>query len=224
MHSHLIPGIDDGSPSMQATIEMLKGFVDLGYEKVITTPHIMFDFYKNTPKIIRDGLADVQNEIRNQQIPITLEAAAEYYFDEHFLSLIDKDELLTFGNRHLLFEFSFRTKPNGVDEVVFELKSKGYQPILAHYERYLFFLSDGVKPAEKLKSKGVEIQMNLNSLTGYYGQKVKRQAELLVDANLIDYLGTDCHRLVHLEMIKANLDSKYFRKLNEMTFKNADLY
>lgn len=223
MHSHLIPGIDDGSRSMDQTIGMLLRFVELGYKKVITTPHILFDYYKNTPEIILSGLEEVRAEVKKLNIPIEIDAAAEYFYDEHFVDLIENEKLLTFGENNVLFEFSFGTKPKNIDELIFNLKSKGYQPVLAHYERYLYFLREGVEPARKFREQGVHIQMNLNSLTGHYGPEIKRQAELLVDNDLIDYLGTDCHRIDHLDILQNNLDRKHFKKLNEMTFRNSDL-
>nr|WP_299201023.1 CpsB/CapC family capsule biosynthesis tyrosine phosphatase [uncultured Brumimicrobium sp.] len=223
MHSHLIPRIDDGSQSMDHTIGMLLRFVELGYEKVITTPHILYDYYKNTPEIILSGLEEVRAEVKRLNIPIEIEAAAEYYYDDHFLELLAKDEILTFGKNNVLIEFSFGAKPNNIDQLIFDLKSKGYQPILAHYERYLFYLKDGVEPAKRFREKGLHIQMNLNSLTGHYGKEIKRQAELMVDHEVIDYLGTDCHRIEHLDILQSNLTRKHFRKLNDMSFRNTDL-
>ncbi|PWH86636.1 tyrosine-protein phosphatase [Brumimicrobium oceani] len=223
MHSHLIPGIDDGSQSMDHTIGMLLRFVELGYRKVITTPHIMSDYYKNTPEIIHSGLEEVRAEVKRLNIPIEVDAAAEYFYDEEFLKLIENEKLLTFGDSELLFEFSFGAKPNNIDELIFKLKTKGYKPVLAHYERYLFFLDEGIEPARKLRENGVRIQMNLNSLTGHYGSAIKRQAEMLVDSELIDYLGTDCHRIEHLDILESNLTRKHFRKLNEMKFLNKNL-
>jgi tyrosine-protein phosphatase YwqE len=223
MHSHLIPGVDDGSQSMDHTIGMLLRFSELGYKKVITTPHIMFDYYQNTPEIIDWGLEKVRAEIKNLNIPIEIDAAAEYFYDENFVDLIENDKLLTFGENNVLFEFSFGAKPIHIDQLIFSLKSKGYQPILAHYERYLFFLDEGIEPARKLREQGVHIQMNLNSLSGHYGPAIKKQAELLVDHNLIDYVATDCHRIEHLDILQKNLDKKYYRKLSEMTFRNKDL-
>src|SRR5688500_18506007 len=107
MHSHLIPGIDDGSKSMEDTLNMLRKFNELGYQKVITTPHVMSDFYKNTPEIILGGLAHVRSAIKAENLPIEIEAAAEYYLDFKFDELIKKKELLTFGDNYVLFELSF---------------------------------------------------------------------------------------------------------------------
>ena len=223
MHSHLIPGIDDGSQSMDHTIGMLLRFVDLGYKKVITTPHVMSDYYKNNPEIILSGLEEVRAEIKRLNIPIEIDAAAEYYYDEYFLEILENEKLLTFGKNELLFEFSFGAKPNKIDELIFKIKTKGYTPVLAHYERYLFFLNEGIEPARKFRERGVRIQLNLNSLSGHYGPEIKKQAEMLVDNNLVDYVATDCHRIEHLQILKGNLDKKYFRKLAEMNFRNMDL-
>ena len=223
MHSHLIPGIDDGSQSMDHTIGMLLRFVELGYKKVVTTPHIMSDYYKNTPEIILGGLENVRAELKRLNIPIEIDAAAEYFYDEEFLYLIENEKLLTFGNNEILFEFSFGAKPNNIDEMIFRLKTRGYKPVMAHYERYLFFLNEGIGPARKFRENGVKIQMNLNSLSGHYGSEIKKQAELLVDNNLIDYIATDCHRIEHLDILESNLSKKYFRKLNQMSFLNKDL-
>lgn len=223
MHSHLIPGIDDGAQSMDHAIGILIRFSELGYKKVITTPHVMYDYYPNTPETILGGLEKVRSELKRLNIPIEIDAAAEYFYDEYFVELIQNEKLLTFGNNEVLFEFSFGAKPNGIDEMIFQLKTKAYQPVLAHFERYLFYLKEGVEPARKFREKGVKIQMNLNSLSGHYGPAIKKQAELLVDNKLVDYVATDCHRIEHLDILQSNLSKKYYRKLGEMEFLNKKL-
>lgn len=223
MHSHLIPGIDDGSQSMDQTIGMLLRMVDLGYQKIITTPHVMFDYYRNNPETILGGLEAVRAEVKRLNIPIEIEAAAEYFYDEYFLKILETEKLLTFGDKELLFEFSFGAKPNNIDELIFKIKTNGYKPVLAHYERYIFFLEEGIEPAVKMREKGVKIQMNLNSLTGHYGPAIKKQAELMLDNGIVDYLGTDCHRIEHLDILEKNLDKKYFRKLRDLSFQNKNL-
>lgn len=228
MHSHLIPGIDDGSQTMDETLGMLIRFADLGYKKLITTPHIMRDHYDNTPDIIKNGLHKVRQEIEKHAIPITIEAAAEYYFDEFFMEMVENNEkLLTFTGNRVLFEFSFISEPIAIDRLISSMKSKGYQPVLAHYERYMYLHENaapsggqGVQAAQKWRENGVEIQMNLNSLTGHYGKAIKKQAERLVDHQLVDFVGTDCHRIEHLDMIADNLTLKYFNKLKNLPLKN----
>ena len=200
IHSHLIPGIDDGSQNMDETIEMLKGMSDLGYKKVITTPHIMSDFYKNTPEIILSGLEKVREAIKDHNIDIEIDAAAEYYLDFDFDEKIGKEKLLTFGDNYVLFEVSFISEPPNMTSCIFDLITNNYKPIMAHVERYLYWHRDFEKYHE-LKSRGVLLQMNINSLSGFYGPGVKKISEKLIEEDLIDFLGTDCHRMGHLELI-----------------------
>jgi tyrosine-protein phosphatase YwqE len=223
IHSHLIPGIDDGSQSMEHTIGMLLKFVDLGYKKVITTPHVMQDHYPNSPEIIKDGLKKVQKEIEKLNIPISIEAAAEYYFDEFLFDKIKNQEILTFGNNYALFEFSFVSKPHNVDQLIFDFKTNNYTPILAHYERYPYLFDGGAEYVRKLKDKGLKIQLNLNSLTGHYGKDIQKQAEMLINHKLVDFVGTDCHRIEHLDILEANLKNEYFHKLADLDLLNRKL-
>lgn len=223
MHSHLIPGIDDGSQSMDQTIGMLLKFVELGYKKVITTPHIMTDQYKNTPPIILEGLEAVKKEVKKLGIPIEIEAAAEYYYDEFLLEKVRNKELLTFGDNYILFEFSFSSPPAAYDELIFEFSAQGYTPILAHYERYAYFIPKGMELVEKFRNNGVKIQLNLGSLFGNYGPQIKKQAEQLIDNRLIDFVGTDCHRMDHLKILEDNLSNPYLHKLSGLNLLNRKL-
>lgn len=223
MHSHLIPGIDDGSQSMDETIAMLAKFESLGFEKVITTPHIMSDFYRNTPEIILGGLENVRKTAKELNLNIKIEAAAEYYFDETLIERLENDEkLLTFGDNYILFEFSFHVEPPQIEKLLFELLSRDYKPVLAHFERYAF-LFDKPEKAKEWRDMGINIQMNYNSLGGHYGPDVKRQAEWLVDNKMIDFVSTDCHRMDHLMILEKNLVSPYFHKLLDLQLKNNQL-
>lgn len=223
MHSHLIPGIDDGSRSMDESIAMLAKFESLGYTKVITTPHIMGDFYKNTPEIILSGLEDVRAMATQLGLKIEVEAAAEYYFDESLMDRLKrKEKLLTFGKNHVLFEFSMMSKPDQIETLFFEMLTQNYKPILAHFERYTFFFGS-VEKAIEWREKGIQIQLNLNSLTGHYGPKVREQAERLVDAGAIDFVASDCHRMDHLMIMEKHLHLPYFHKVAALDLKNKDL-
>jgi len=223
MHSHLIPGIDDGSQSMDETIAMLAKFESFGYKKVITTPHIMSDFYRNTPEIILEGLEKVKQTAKRLNLKIEIDAAAEYYFDETLIEKLEKKErLLTFGDNYVLFEFSFHVEPPQIDKLLFELLSQGYKPVLAHFERYMFLLNTPEK-AKEWREMGINIQMNFNSLGGHYGPEIQKQAEWLVDNKQIDFVSTDCHRMDHLLILEKNLVNPYFHKLLELDLKNGDL-
>ena len=222
MHSHLIPGIDDGAQDMDQTIAMLAKFQSLGYKKVVTTPHIMTDSFPNDRNTILSGLEDVRNEIKKVGIPIEIEAAAEYYFDETLMPKIKNKELLTFGDNYVLVEFAFHSPPQYIDKLFFELKTHGYRPVIAHFERYLYYIGN-VEKAEEWRTAGINIQINLNSLFGQYGPDVKKHAEKLIDAGQFDFVGTDCHRIEHLMILEDNLSSPYLHKIGRYLVKNMVL-
>ncbi len=202
LHSHLIPGIDDGSKSLEESLEMLKRFADLGYQKVITTPHIMSDFYKNTPEIILKGLKDVRQGILDNNINIKIEAAAEYYLDFHLEELIKAKNILTFGDNHVLFELSFSNEPPRIKETIFAFQTEGYRPIMAHVERYPFYFNQFDK-INDFRNRGCLIQLNINSLSGQYGPQVKKMAEDMIDKDMVDVIGSDCHHIGHLELLNS---------------------
>lgn len=223
IHSHLIPGIDDGAQTMDESIAMLAKFESLGYRKVITTPHIMSDYFKNSPETILPGLERLRETKEKLNLKIEVEAAAEYYYDETLLAKLQKKEkLLTFGDNYVLFEFSFHSEPPEPEKLFFELLTQGYKPVVAHFERYLF-LKNNIDSVYKWREEGVNIQLNLNSLTGHYGPQIKKQGEQLIDAQQIDFVGTDCHRIDHLLLLEENLRLPYIHKLVELPLKNMSL-
>ncbi|MDG1333151.1 MAG: histidinol phosphatase [Crocinitomicaceae bacterium] len=223
MHSHLIPGIDDGSRSMDETIAMLAKFESLGFKKVITTPHIMSDYYKNTPDIILGGLEKVREAAKQIGLKIEVDAAAEYYFDETLLERLKrKEKLLTFDGNRVLFEFSMMSKPDQIEQLLFELLTQNYKPVLAHFERYTYYFGS-VEKAKEWREKGIDIQLNLNSLTGHYGPQVRQQAERLVESGQIDFVASDCHRIEHLMIMERNLHLPSFHKVLDLDLKNKQL-
>lgn len=222
MHSHLLPGIDDGSKSMDETIALLAKFQSLGYRKVITTPHTMSEVYPNTPEKINTLWAEVKHASEQLGLTIDIEAASEYYFDETFADSISNKEVLHFGENFVLLEFSFHTPPSNETQLFFDMQTAGYKPVLAHFERYAYF-HGSLEMAEKYRELGVNIQLNLLSLTGHYGNAIRKQAERLIDAGLVDFVGTDCHRIQHLLILEENLHLPYFHKLKQIPLKNRAL-
>lgn len=212
MHSHLIPGIDDGVKTVEESLEMIRGLVELGYTKLITTPHIMSDYYRNTPEIIHEGLETMRAAIRKEGINVTLDAAAEYYLDEMFLQKLYDGQLMSFGDNYLLFEISYINPPDNIHNVIFELIVHGYKPVLAHPERYPFW-HEKFNEFEKLKEAGALFQLNINSLTGYYGAAAKSFAEKLIDLKMIDFIGSDLHGQRHLDALRQVVNEKHFHKL-----------
>jgi len=222
MHSHLIPGIDDGSKTMDETLAMLAKFETLGYSKIITTPHIMAEVYPNTPEVILSGLENVQKAAKEIGLSLQIEAAAEYYFDQSLIEKVQQKNVLSFGNNYVLVEFSFHAQPDNEHRLFFEMQVADYRPILAHFERYPYFHGSTEK-AREYKEKGALIQVNLNSLTGHYGPGVKKQAERLIDEELVDFVGSDCHRIQHLMHLEEHLHLPYYHKLGKLQLKNNSL-
>lgn len=214
VHSHFIPGIDDGAKTIEDSVAMITAMHELGYRKVITTPHVMSDFYRNTPEIIMAGLEKVRAALKEAGVPIEVDAAAEYYLDFDFEAKIEKEKLLTFGKNYLLFEVSYLNAPDNLNNILFKLQTSGYKPVLAHPERYNFWHNDFGK-YEEIKSKGALLQLNINSLTGYYSPSTKKIAEQLIDKGMVDLAGTDCHHTGHLELLKKCRYEKHLHKLLE---------
>ncbi|MBX2978050.1 MAG: histidinol phosphatase [Flavobacteriales bacterium] len=212
VHSHFIPGIDDGAQTLEQTMELLKAMHDLGYRKVITTPHSMADGYKNSPEMILGGLEKVRAEVQRQGLDITVEAAAEYYLDHALEEQVNAGTVLTFGNKLLLFELPFIGEPAMLKHVVFQMQTQGYRPVLAHPERYTFWYNDFNKFTE-LKERGVLFQLNLVALSGAYGPQAKQVAERMIDAGYYELLGSDCHNMNHVQAIHNTLTRPYLHKL-----------
>ncbi|MCO4292106.1 histidinol phosphatase [Solitalea sp. MAHUQ-68] len=207
IHSHLIPGIDDGSPDLPTTINYLTELQELGYEYVITTPHVMMDMYPNSMSTILKGCDEVRNAITQVGLKIEFDTAAEYFIDEQFLELIANNQLLSFGrDQYILFEMSFMQESLLVERVIFDLKAKGYTPLLAHPERYNYYLQNHDN-LHHFKELGCKLQLNLNSVTGYYGSKQKALALKLLREGLVDFVGTDLHHEKHLNALKSLIDT-----------------
>ncbi len=199
MHSHLIPGIDDGAPDMETSVQLIRGLMSLGYKKIITTPHINADSFPNTPAIIREGQAAVIAELKAQNIAVEFHTAAEYLLDDGFARALSNDQkFLTLKDNLILVEFSFVVPAMNIKDILFQLQLKGYQPVLAHPERYLYF---GANKAwyDQLRDAGCLFQLNLLSFRGHYGKEAQQLADYLIKKGYFELLGTDLHRLQHLD-------------------------
>jgi len=202
VHSHLLPGIDDGSQNMETSIRLIKGMKELGYKKLITTPHIMWDMYKNTREIILEKLQEVQSRLNEEKPEIEIAVAAEYFIDDHVEELLkQKEPLLSFGDKMVLVEFSMASPPFDLKEVLFEMQLQGYQPVIAHPERYIY-LEQNKDFYSELKDTGCLFQVNALSLSGYYGRSVSELANYLCKKKYYDLVGTDLHHSRHLDALK----------------------
>lgn len=222
MHSHFIPGIDDGAKTIEDSITLLKSMEQMGYTSVVTTPHVMIDFYPNTNKTIREGLEKLKTAAREYNINLNINAAAEYYIDEYFADLLQKEPLLTVQKNEVLVEFSMMFEPPMLNGVLFNMQAKGYKPILAHPERYQSLHNNFDKYLE-LKDRGCYFQLNLLSLTGYYGSNVANAAGKLLEKGMYDYCGTDMHHEKHAAAVANILRSRLYTTLVNYPFLNSKL-
>jgi len=222
LHSHLIADIDDGVKTIDEAIEIILEIKSMGFKKIITTPHTMRGGYDNTPEIIKSGYSDLVKELKNRNIHFPIEVASEYYMDETFVKLIkDEKEILTFGDNYVLFELSYMSKHNNMETVFFDMNVAGYKPVMAHPERYPYLHTKTLDKYKKIKEAGIYLQINMFSLVGYYGKPAQKIAEQLIDAEMVDFIGTDIHNTTQLEILKSCLKSEYVEKImNSKNLKN----
>lgn len=223
IHSHLLPGLDDGVQSYEESEDVILHFQSLGYRKLITSPHVMSDTYKNTSERILARLKKLRAFLEEREIDMEIDAAAEYYLDEYVIKLVDENQkVLTFGKNYLLFETNFLNEPFNLKEFIFLATTKGYQPVLAHPERYLY-LQNNLEKAEDLIDRGVLFQINISSITGFYSKIVQTTANKLIDRGWVHLLGSDCHHLQHVRLVEEAQQLKYFQKAIALPLLNNTL-
>lgn len=201
MHSHLLPGIDDGSPDAETSVAYIKEMMKLGYQKFIVTPHIYADLYPNTKETILAAQKELKAKLQQENIEVEIVAAAEYFMDDVFAERLSKNEpLLTLHQNWVLVEISFMSPPPDLNNIIFELIAKGYQPVLAHPERYSYYHSNK-EIYHRFKDQGCLLQINMLSLSGYYGKAVQDAAHFITKEKIADLIGTDLHHQRHLEAL-----------------------
>jgi len=214
MHSHLIPGIDDGAGQFSDSLAMIEGLQKLGFSKFIATPHIMKDVYENTNTGIQDA-GNSLNELLNATMKINVHSAAEYYIDDEFPHRIRMGEpLLTFGDNYVLIEMSMVSRSKMLESTIFELNLRGYKPVLAHVERYPYlFEHQQLGEYQNLIDADVMLQVNIRSFAGVYGEIQKKIAKKLAAHDMIHFLGTDIHHQSQLPTIQAAMQDVSVQKL-----------
>jgi len=214
IHSHLIPGIDDGVKTIYQAAYILEELEKFGIQKVITTPHVMQQVWPNSSTVITNNFKKIKEVLPKLGISkITLQTSAEYMMDDLFFELIKKNDILPLHKNYILVEMSTFDPPMNLKEILFEIKVAGYIPILAHPERYSFYHQNDLKKYAELKEQGFLLQINLLSLIGYYGDSVKSIAEKLIDKGYIDFTGTDIHNYHHLGILEEGFTPKISEKI-----------
>lgn len=214
IHNHLLPGIDDGSKSIEKTNKMIEAMQNMGIKSAIATPHTFPGLWNNDVHSISNAFSSVAN-------PFIQNYSSEYFADSYLLELANTNQLLTLPDNHLLVEFSMLSAPvDGIMDVFFDLKLKEINLILAHPERYLYW-EKNMAFFENLKSFDLSFQLNVLSLLGYYGEKCKKLSEFLLENNFYDFLGTDFHSLHQIDFInKASFSKKFEKKIEILVDSN----
>jgi tyrosine-protein phosphatase YwqE len=220
IHSHVLPGIDDGAKDMDTSIALLLKMASYGIKNFITTPHVLGSVYPNSSEVIKQKLAAVKKELEKREIKgISIQAAAEYMLDGEFSALLDQKDILVLKDNYVLVEMSYFSAPINLYELLFKIQLKGYKPVLAHPERYNFYHTD-FKSYYKLKQAGCLFQLNLLSLTDQYGKGVQKTSEKLLKENLYDFVGTDTHHQNHLELLPKIGTKKTLEKIKHLLNNN----
>lgn len=207
IHCHVLPGIDDGSPDVETSVEMVGRMQQWGIERIFASPHVTYGTFPNTVETVGAACAELQQALDSRGNTVKLGNSAEYRIDDLFMEHLEAGDLMTLPGNVLLIENSFMQEPWNLDQLIFDLQVKGYRPILVHPERYSYYYARKDR-YEALRNTGVMFQVNLLSLAGYYGKQEKRIAEMLIEKKLVGYLGSDAHRVAHADVIDTYLASK----------------
>jgi len=219
IHSHLLPGIDDGAKTIKDTIKLTKAFQEIGISQFTTTPHISHYIWNNSPQGIIANHNETKLLLEQENITTPFQAAAEYFMDDWFESHLQSEKLLTLKDNYVLVEMSYMNAPVQLYKILFDIQVAGYIPVLAHPERYLFYHKN-FNEYEKLKKAGCLFQLNLLATTGYYGGEITKIAEQLLKKGMYDFTGTDVHHDNHIASFSQKVKVESFSILKEIIANN----
>ena len=191
IHSHILPGIDDGAKNIDESISLISKMKKIGFSKIIGTPHVYEGVHNNTKESIESSFDELN---KNDLKKVKVSYGAEYMLNDSIIKKAANKSLLCLKDSFVLVEMSYIAAPKQLYEIIFELIHNGYMPIIAHPERYRFY-HNNFKNYEKLKKYGCKFQLNLFSLTNYYGKDVMSVSEKLLKMEMIDYVGSDIHNV-----------------------------
>ena len=209
IHSHILPGVDDGPKNIEESLELISEMKKLGFSKIIATPHFYPGLYDNDEEFIKKHF---ENIFKKEETNIEIRCAGEYMLDLSLIQKAEKKELLCIKDNLILVETSYIAPPENFLDIIFQLRINDYQPILAHPERYRY-LYNNMEFFKKLKNQNCLFQTNLLSCTGYYGQDVARMTDMLIKKNFIDFVGSDIHSDRH---VKSFSNKIVCRRINEI--------
>lgn len=196
IHSHVLPGVDDGSESLEMSLDMLDLAASSGVHTLVATPHcnIPGEYDNYVSAELEERFLELEREIKLEEIPILLCRGMEVFATEELPSLLREKRVWTLnGTDYFLTEFSFGEDPDFCGDVLRRCAAMGYRPVIAHPERY-YFVQDDPELAYEWCTAGYALQINKSSLLGRFGPDVKRTADLLLRHGLAACVASDAHR------------------------------
>lgn len=216
IHLHVIPGIDDGAQDVDSAITLVTDLAEMGIKHIIATPHVTAVTFENTRQSIAGPFEELRTAMDARGLSeIELKHAAENRIDELFIRNLNNNDFITYPNKYILIENPFVQEPWDLENTIFELKVRGYNPIMAHPERFVYYLTKP-KRLEELH-RHIPFQVNLLSLAGHYGKTIKKFAEKLAEAGMIDLIGTDTHCREHTDCFREYLGTRDARRMRDLT-------
>ncbi|MEO6176628.1 MAG: CpsB/CapC family capsule biosynthesis tyrosine phosphatase [Flavobacterium circumlabens] len=219
IHSHLLPGLDDGAKTIAQSIKLATAFQEIGISQFVTTPHIKHHFWDNSAQSILANQKETAVVLEENGIKLPFHAAAEYFMDDWFENHFKSEKLLTLKDNYVLVEISYISPPAQLHKTLFDLQVAGYIPILAHPERYLYY-HQNFREYEKLKKSGCLFQLNLLAVVGYYGSGVTKISEELLKKGMYDFVGSDVHHHTHIKEFDKKINIKSISVLKEIMENN----
>lgn len=229
MHSHILPGLDDGSKCMEQSLEMLRIAQEEGITEIIATPHNMPGKGRPTREVLEERLGQLQEAAEEEGISIRIHLGTEYYYREEVSEIFDREEAVTMADsEYVLLEFNPLEERAYIFNAVRDTYSSGYTPIIAHVERYEQLMKK-TEHVKTLKDMGALIQVNAASVIGENGRQSKRDVKKLLKAELVDFVSTDAHsdghRAPKMSKCAAYLSKKYGPEYaDRLLYKNAKKY
>lgn len=221
-HNHLLPGIDDGAKTTEESLQLIEEFQNIGIQKFVATPHVIGEYYPNTPETIKHAFDKVSRILDGS---VSLNYAAEYMMDQYFIDIIEQKEILTIVKNKVLVEMSYFQPPLNLNEILFKLQNNSFSPILAHPERYTYFHSKNLSKYKDLKSRGCDFQLNILSLSGHYGAGIQKTAFQLIENNMVNFICSDAHKGDHIEKIKEiKISKKHLPEMKIIIENNKNLF
>ncbi|MDO4511600.1 MAG: hypothetical protein Q4B68_07285 [Bacteroidales bacterium] len=214
VHCHILPGVDHGARTIQDGIDLLKANMEMGINRVVLTSHVTSETFENTPETLSAAFDTFKDAVAEAGLDVELHLSAEYRIDDYWQREYAAGHVLPMPGNHVLLENSFAQELIGSDVMMFDLACKGYHPILAHPERYPYWAQNRDR-YKAMHNSNVKFQVNILSLTGYFGSLASETAHWLVKNDMVDFLGSDMHHMKHAEIIKDYLRSKDWRKVAE---------